>query len=465
MSRPTVWLVLFASVAVALRLAAIRGDFTLDEVWSWVIAGQCQSPWDVLTFGHDNNHILNTLWLYALPSGFEHKWLFRLPAALASSLALWFGYDLARRSQPQAGTIALVLLGVSHLVIVHGSEARGYGYLMLCTLASYWALDKYLAVRARRWLALFALTSSLGFFAHLTFLFAYAGLVVYSIIRLLWRPYWQQNLLALHSVPLASAAAIYFLYVDGMSIGGGNVAPLTTTLIETLSLLAGGPTQGTVAYLAASIAGVLLVISLTGQLGRDPARGMMSATVIVLAPALTLLLVDAAVLYPRYFLVPVLFAYLLIAGELAFWWKSGALGRMAAAGLLSAYAVSNLIPLAPLVIHGRAEYSAAMRDIANESSGPEITLSSDHDFRNMFVAYFHADQDASAYRDRGKRLLYVNRKDYPRQGTEWFLQHSFEGDPPKPEVWIDPAGNRYQFVRVYPSHSISGWTWWLYRRE
>ena len=529
MKRATAVLLLFSIFAVALRLAAVRGDFVLDEIWSWMIAIQCESPWQIVTYGHDNNHILNTLVLYTLEPAIAHKWLLRLPAAAASCLALWFGYRAARREGPHAGPIALVLLGLSHFLIVYGTEARGYGYLVCCTLASWWALQNFLAEPRWCWFFAFALASSLGFLAHLTFLFAYAALFVYSVVKLIRGPNWLQILLVLHAAPLATAGAVYLLYVEGMSIGGGNISPLSATLVATLSLLVGGPSQGALAYVAAAVAALLLVVALARQFRRDVPRAVLFATAIVLAPALTLLLVDPVIFYPRYFLVPVLFAYLAIAGELAHWWNtllsppdsrnslpslpslsdssnslssppgSGAggegngqtapslasshspggneanpspprpghqrVGRLAVAGMLSAYAVCNLVPVVRLAMFGRAEYSVAVRAIADESPGPDITLAGDHDFRTAFVAYFCADQDASAFRDRGKRLAYIDRKDYPPQGTEWYLQHTFEGVAAKPDDWTDPFGNEYRLVHVFPSHSISAWTWWLYRRR
>ncbi|MBI2400249.1 MAG: hypothetical protein HYV23_04220, partial [Deltaproteobacteria bacterium] len=47
-----------------LRLLAAYGDFYVDEIWSFFFARQLNSPFDVFALNHDNNHILNTLYLH-----------------------------------------------------------------------------------------------------------------------------------------------------------------------------------------------------------------------------------------------------------------------------------------------------------------------------------------------------------------------------------------------------------------
>jgi hypothetical protein len=64
----------------------------------------------------------------------------------------------------------------------------------------------------------------------------------------------------------------------------------------------------------------------------------------------------------------------------------------------------------------------------------------------------------------GKEFMYVPQKQYPRQGTEWFLRHTLSGAGAPPASFTDPYGNKYELARVFPAGSISGWTWWLYQR-
>src|SRR5512143_455296 len=50
-----------------LMVLSARGDLWLDEIWSIFFAEAARSPCEILTlFRHDNNHVLNTLYLYAI---------------------------------------------------------------------------------------------------------------------------------------------------------------------------------------------------------------------------------------------------------------------------------------------------------------------------------------------------------------------------------------------------------------
>ena len=460
--RATVPLVVLAVTAVGLRLAAARGDLVLDEIWSWLIASQAESAWQIFVMPVDNNHILNTLVLYALGPK-APLWAYRLPAVLAGSLALWFAYRLARRQGRVAPISILTLLGFSHVLILFGTEARGYGYVACCTLAAWWAIEKYLDRPQLRYARAFGLASSLGFLSHLTFMFAYLALGVYSAMKMRLRRGGWRRLVVLNRLPVLTCILLLFTYVLGMAIGGGTQSPLFDTLLATLSLMAGGPERGVAAYVAAFVMAALLAISLAAECRLDRARGVMYLTAIFVWPAVVLAVTGHAFVYPRYFLVPMIFGYVAVGSLFARWFQAGRFGRSAVSLLLVGYVACNLVPVVSLIGQGRGQYSTAVRWMAEHTAGPAVTVASDHDFRNWLVAGFYADRDSQAYSESGKTLVYVNQTEYPGQGTEWFLRHSFSGESAPPDSLTDPFGNKYELVQVFPSGSISGWTWWLYR--
>ncbi|HEY3054053.1 MAG TPA: hypothetical protein VGK04_11770 [Thermoanaerobaculia bacterium] len=53
-----------ASVSSAMIAAAARGDLWYDEIWSLHFAGMASAPLDIAHFHHDNNHVLNTVYLF-----------------------------------------------------------------------------------------------------------------------------------------------------------------------------------------------------------------------------------------------------------------------------------------------------------------------------------------------------------------------------------------------------------------
>jgi hypothetical protein len=449
-----------ALVAVGLRVAAMRGDLVLDEIWTLLLAVNVESAWEIFVLNHDNNHILNTLVVYGL--GFNLPPLvYRIPATLAGCLALWFGYLVGRRSGMTSGALVLFLLGLSHVFILYGTEARGYAYLTCATLAAWWSLDKFLDQPRGRYAAAFALSVVLGFLSQLPFAFAYAGFGIYSVLRLARRPGGWRLAVILHLVPILTCVLVYLTFVQDLIAGGGEKFALDRVVVATLSLAAGGPETGNAAMVAATLAAGIVIVALTNEFLIDRIRGVLYATVIVVAPAGVVLISQYEFVYPRHFLVPMIFCYVAVGNQLARWLAARGLRRTVAAVLLAAFGLANLVPVTRLIVEGRAQYSAAMRWMAEQSSGPNVVVAGDHDFRNSTVAAFHAALNTDTYEVQGKRLVYVTKEHYPPQGTEWYLQHSFAGDQPKPSEWTDPLGNVYELVHEFPAGSISGWNWWL----
>jgi hypothetical protein len=454
-----------ALAAIGVRLAAMRGDLVLDEIWTLlIIMTRLDSIWKIFFFNHDNNHILNTLVVYGLGPSVPPL-AYRVPATLASCLALWFGYRVGRRNGAVAGFLVLFLLGLSHIFILYGTEARGYAYLTCATLAAWWALDAFLD-QPQEWnVALFALCVILGFLSQLPFAFAYAGFGVYSILRLARHPRGWRLAVVLHFVPVLTCVAIYFTFVRDMIAGGGEKFPVGRVLVAALSLPAGGPETGTAAVFAASVAAIVFVIALANEFSIDRLRGALYATAVALAPAGVILISRYQFVYPRHFLVPAIFCYIAVANLLARWIAAGGAGRAIAVGLLAAFGCCNLVPVMRLLAQGRAQYSAAVRWMAEQTTGPEVVVASDFDFRNATVAAFYATQNADVYEGRGKQFVYVRKEDFGRRGAEWYLQHNFAGDPAPAATWSDPSGKVYDLMREFPAGSISGWNWWLYRRR
>jgi hypothetical protein len=455
---------LLVLVAAALRLAAAQGDLVMDEIWSMLLGAETGSAWQIVALNHDNNHILNTLvmfWLGVDAPPLAH----RLPAVLAGCLGLVLTARVAARNQAGGGLAVLVLVGFSHLAILYSSEARGYAYLMAATPAAWWALESYIERPRLSTACAFVGAVVLGFLAHLTFLFAYAGFFVYSAIHLLRRRNGFARLVTLHLIPLLTATLLYFLYVQGMRIGGGELAALVSTVIASLSLMGGGPQFGAAAYFTAAVTASLVAVAVAGEFRLNRPRGILYVTAIVGAPALILALRSHDFLYPRYFLVPMMFAYVAVGCQLARWFQASHAGRIGVVALLLAYLGCNLVPVVRLIELGRGQYTAAVRWLAEHTEGPIVEVGGDHDFRNPLVAQYHAALAPDRYAARGKRLVYLKVAQVPPAGTEWLMRHTFDGDSPLPVQLSDRFGVRYDLQEVFPAGSISGWTWWIYRRR
>jgi len=179
-SRSATWMAIAALVLLAflLRLLASSGDLWLDEIWSLDLIGGLTSIDQVLwRVNHDNNHFLNSAWLYltgpdASPIG--HR---ALSIALGTGTALVAAAIVADRGLPTQ-LIAGLLFAISYPMVHYGSEARGYAGLILFTLLAILCLQRRLDGRGSA-LAL-AAAILLGLLSHLTMLASVTVLVVWT---------------------------------------------------------------------------------------------------------------------------------------------------------------------------------------------------------------------------------------------------------------------------------------------
>ena len=116
--------------AAVLRVLAANNDLWLDEVWSVAHLQGLTNWWQVFTDIHsDNNHYLNSIWLFAAP--LDHPLFLRGLSVAASIGSVVLAWGLLRRSGREAQLFAAVLLGFSFLMvgdsIREGLKARAAG--------------------------------------------------------------------------------------------------------------------------------------------------------------------------------------------------------------------------------------------------------------------------------------------------------------------------------------------------
>ena len=158
-------------VGLALRVAAARGGMWTDEAWSVVYAAQAKDPLGVfLRINHDNNHHLNTLWLQAVGMH-ASSLLARAPAILAGTLTIPAASLLFARRSAAGAIAAAALFAISPIMVIYGSEARGYALMILAMLFMTLLATNALEGRANgatRWMI--AIAAALGTLSHLTML-------------------------------------------------------------------------------------------------------------------------------------------------------------------------------------------------------------------------------------------------------------------------------------------------------
>jgi hypothetical protein len=120
----------------ALIVAAAVGDLWLDEIWSIEIVRAASGPMEIFTrFHHDNNHVLNTLFLW-LVGAQNTLFLYRLFAVVSGMVALLLVGYLARDWGFAEALLGVVLTGTSYPLVLYFSEARGYAPAIMFALIS-----------------------------------------------------------------------------------------------------------------------------------------------------------------------------------------------------------------------------------------------------------------------------------------------------------------------------------------
>lgn len=459
--RPGFGLVSVLLAGVALRAFATQNELWLDEIWSLEMTRAVASPLELLTRGHhDNNHLLNTWYLFAV--GAEASPLCQRLLALLSGVAgVGAAAWIARRDGRLEAGLAATLCALSFPLVLYSSEARGYAPAALCALLAF-ALQRR-ALRAPRtsMRVLFWLACALGFLAHTSFLHVYLALLAWSAQASFASGGWRaltRELLCAHGVPVAFLAALYGITLRHMLVGGGPILAPFEVARETLARLGGVPLAGVGGTLVALGVAAALGVGLVLTFRRERGEGFFFLTALTLAPALVVLLTRPEILYFRYFLVCVPFAYLLLARALAAWARRGRLGWLGVALALAAFLAGQTMQLGPLFRDGRGRYGETVAYMAAASDEPVVEVGSDHDFRNRMVLEFHARRLGLA-----ERMRYVPEGRWPTRGPEWLLLHSQDLDE-RPQAEIVHLGRRYQLAHVARFGGVSGWHWFLYRR-
>jgi hypothetical protein len=445
------------------RALAARGDLWFDEIWSIRLAEKVQSPIEIITaLVRDNNHILNTLWMYLVG---EQSWwmLYRIPAVVAGIGAVILSGLIARRWGMTAAVLAVLLTGLSYPLIHYSSEARGYAPAIFFAFAALLSLDRFLRKRGVAAAACFAASGILGFFSHLLFIQCYAALLCWSVWRVMKSPQRWRDLGALvtrcHAAPLVALLFLYIFHIRYIRPGGGPEHELLGVIADTACLAWGLPVTAPSGAIALILFACATAWGLRLLWRRRSDLWVFFAVQIIIAPAVFGLLAPPELLYERYFLLPLAFWLLLPALALADLLRRGAAWRSLAALALVAFCAGNLLRTTRLLQLGRGGYLEALTFIAEHSEGETILIAGDHDFRHRMIIEFYADRIPT-----DKEFIYKGRYVMPREGADWYLAHSFDRTPDPGPRARDRYGNVYDLAASYPCAGLSGWSWFVYRR-
>jgi uncharacterized membrane protein len=453
--RKAIWLTVaaLALLGLALRLLAARGGLWLDEAWSATFAQEAGTPIGVIwRVNHDNNHILNTLWLQLV--GADASAMLQRGLSIATgTLAIPLAAAFAARRSATGALIAALAFAIAPILVTYGSEARGYAPMIGAALAMLLLIDRWLDGDAPApWIGL-ALLSLLGTLAQALMVAPLLAMTAWAGITL-WRRQrfdaaFVAVLLALGAA-LAAAAAVLLAMAfaaraspHGFAIG--SYQPFS--LSEWIDGIAGAVrwTLGTASLdawpaLFGLAAAVLLLI-----LRRRDHRAVLYALLILACPIAYALCRFGNVGIPRYHL-PASAALLLLAAD--------ALGTARQRWLA-------LIPVVLFVV-GSAQLDATI--LTNRRADPALIIAELRQLTPRGTLLMLPDRRLDPVVEWAARSAgYPLRIAGTSCGPAPFLLLDSDHPTTQPSIQRLCCGT-YRLVASRRAEGLSGTEWWLYRR-
>jgi hypothetical protein len=451
------------AVCAILYVLCASGELWFDEVLSLQWAKNASSVPEILTlYRHDNNHPLNTLWMYLAGEG-RTELTYRALSVFSGVVSLLLILALGRRLTPASWWVPFILAASSYAMVLYSSEARGYAPALACSLAAVWLLlrDPLPALHPLR-LGAFWLVSVAGILAHATAVYPLIALGVWFLVSGLAT--------GCTRVRLAGAAALWFgvpamvflglfvFFLRPMMVAGGPSYPVVAIAAEFFGYGFGLPVNSAWAMPVALLGVAALGWGLVWGKFEVPSARIFFILVIAVVPMLGLLVAGPEYLHFRYFLVCLPFGFLVL-GALAERLPRGLPARVGIAVLL-AILVSLQVPrIATLAQLGRGGARPVLERVS--SAGAEgQTIISNHDLMLGMVVEF--------YRARDSRLAGVRYLPQwaERSGpADWLVISSQEQPLPAPSSSMQLPDASYRLVTAIRSAPVSGTHWILYRRE
>jgi hypothetical protein len=454
------------AAGLALRLCCAGGPLWLDEIWSIENLAPLSHYWQVFWgISHDNNHFLNSLWLYfAAPAG-AGATILRAPSIAMGALAIAMMARLGARHSPAAALAAAAMTALSYFFVNYSVESRGYAGSALALLVGFDALERAIERPQSRARFTLAAAMGIGLLWHLAILPAIGLFGLFCLFEERRRRGGFEPALAatmrvfaptaVAAIPAFACVFAGIAVVGTLTIGGlrgfdaaqalGAIAEMAR---DAIGVSPAAPAAAVVAAGAAAVG-----IALIARLVLD-GRRLAYAIILLGLPAAVFVLRPPNAHIPRYYLVCALFLILLLAECFGSLWRAGSWRRWGALAALAAILAGDAGLVLRFQDSKQTAWPLALDAIA--ASG-QLRLASSFDDRvGKLVAYYDRDHPA---------LELVPRAQWCQKRPQWFVAET-AGIAELPATLDLAAGQcrvPFALVRRYETWGLSSVGWALYR--
>jgi hypothetical protein len=462
-----VWAVAMTVLGLSLRILGARGDLWLDEVHTLQLVGKVHSAGQVIWgINHDNNHLLNSLYIYVVGVDRSPLVLRGLSILLGTLTVPMAGMVSGGARRPLNSALAMLVFAVDYPLVHYGSEARGYSGLILFILAGIWALEK--GIHDVRGQVRLGIILVLGVLSHFS-------MIVICGVLYVWRVWIDRKpgqkifdifyevlvrfRFAILGIGLLGAVIVLGAKAHPVTIGTNDISlwdEVTTAYGMMLgAMVCFGQQSFGQSCLLAGVASVLLYAFKYPL--RDQPRVSLYILAVVIMPWVLFETGMRNLNNERYYiafaaiwlLLPIRLVY-----DLAL---QGIAGRLMAGLLLLAFLASNGSELGHFYRTGRGHYGDAVMQMTED--GP-ATYGTRETFGIGMVASYYA-------RKLDRPLTMIRTDDWCATPPDWLVTRSDPDGTPPLQLTKGPAACpiTFEYSQTFPFWGLSGWQWSTYRRK
>jgi hypothetical protein len=443
-----------------LRMIGAQGDLWLDEIWSLeLIKTIPHAGYIFFNLAHDNNHQLNSLYLYV--AGMDASPVTQRGLSIVmGTLSIPIAAFILRR---EVSLVTAFLFATAYPLVHYGSEARGYAGMTLFSLIALLSVRKLLEGEDKIWRWILAGSVFLGLLSHFSMALTLLMLGLWIAVHL-----WQNKkpfkehldwLVALLAPSLLAACLIAIAFAisasDGIIVGG--VHPFAfSKFVEAyrtlLHLMIGLPKFGPPLFsLMLTIIVAVYLIKIRWITAPFSWLFVIGALMI---PLLALILRIPNTEFPRYFLLAGMLFLLVLAQGFEKALEQHGWGRITAYMLLASFSLGQAFLLKSFFADQRGSPSKVLSMITRTSPP---TYGGDHDTRYTLVLDF-------MNRRQKEPLVSIPREQWCQKTPAWLIidpddmRHSLGED-----ITLLSCKIRYKRESTLRSSPLSGSSWALYR--